>query len=154
MSLRKRLAAWKLIHWVFAGLGVLALVLVVAGGFLVWALAAALDPDKDLADFDTPAQARDFVSAHLPLPLPAGASVTELRYERFTDWHLTAKATLSSPEASRDYLERLRAARALNDEYCGQGEPAGAARFFLGDVFACGHVSAAGRTLSVLCYTR
>lgn len=154
MSLRKRLAAWKLIHWVFAGLGLVALLLVVAGAFLVWVLADALDTDKDLADFETAAEARAFVSAHLPLALPVDANVSELRYERFTDWHLTAKVRLASPEAAREYVERLRAARTLNDAYCGPSEPAGATRFFLPDVSACGHVSAAGGALDVLCYTR
>jgi hypothetical protein len=121
---------------------------------LVWVLASALDTDKDLADFKTPAESRAFVSAHLPLALPVDASVSELRYERFTDWHLTAKVRLASPEAAADYLERLRAARTLNDDYCGPADPAGAARFFLADVSACGHASALDRTLNVLCYTR
>jgi hypothetical protein len=154
MSLRSRLASFRTIHWVFTGLAMIAVLIVAAGAVLVWILADAFDTDKKLSDFESPAQGRAFVSAHLPLPLPADSDVIELSYERWTDWNLTAKVRLASPAATRDYLERVRSARKLNDDYCGAGEPSGAARFFLADVSACGTVSSAADTLSVRCYTR
>ncbi len=154
MSLRSRLAQWRAIHWIFAGLASIAVLLFALGVVFLWALADAFDSDRNLADFKSPGESRAFVSAHLPVALPADAKVTDLRYERFTDWHLTAKVRLASAEAVISYIEGARTARTLNDAYCGNEEPGAGARYFLSDVSACGTLEPAGDSLSVRCYTR
>lgn len=137
LALKQRFAQWRVIHWVFFGLGVLSLVLAVAGVLLVWVLVHAVAPSRKLSDFN-PAEARDFVSAHLPAPLPSSAQVEQLQYERFTDWHLTARVRFDSPTSALLYLERVRADRKLNDAFCNHADPSGGARYFLPQYTACG----------------
>jgi hypothetical protein len=155
LVLKHRLSHWKVIHWVFLGLGVVAVLLLLGVGALVGTAASALDTDRDLKDFENPQQAREFVSAHLPTPLPDTAVVEELRYERWQDWHLKARIRLGSAEAVAGCLDKVKLGRELNDAYCGDTEASGSVRFFLKKPFAC---CSAGRatadSLSVTCYTR
>jgi hypothetical protein len=130
---------------------------VAGAGLLLVALASSFgSPAKDLEDFASQAQARDFASAHLPTPLPSDTVVEALRYERFTDWRITARVRLTSPEAVARYVEELKQHRKLDDDYCGSGEPAGGASYFLPALFACGTVQpgSAAATLEIACNTR
>jgi hypothetical protein len=152
---KHRLSHWKVIHWVFLGLGVVALLLLLGVVALVGSVASALDTGRDLKDFENPQQAREFVSAHLPTPLPATAVVEELRYERWQDWQLKARVRFESAQAVAALSDQIRLARALNDAYCGDAEPVGSVRFFLAKSFACCSASvAAMASLDVACYTR
>lgn len=113
------------------------------------------DGPHQLSDFDSPAEARAFVSAHLPVPLPSDAVVEALHFERFTDWFLSARVRLSSREVAQGYLDQVRRARVLNDAYCSDVEPSLGARFYLRDVAACGSLDAAALpALEVRCNTR
>jgi hypothetical protein len=153
--LKQRKSSWGTIHWVFLGLAVVALLLLMGVALLALSAATALDSDRDLKDFDSPAQARDFVSAHLPAPLPSTAVVEELRYQRWTDWHLKARVRFISEEGVANYLGQARHERASNDAYCGGSEPSGGVSFFLKDVSACGSATASPpASLSVVCSTR
>ena len=143
----------KAIHWVLSALGV-------ACVGLVGIMTAAVDEllsgaDRKLEDFSSPGEARAFASAHLPVPLPAGAALDALRYARFTDWHFSARVRFSSAEAADRYLEQVRRDRQLNDAYCGDSEPSGGARYALADVSACGSIKRESpQVLSVTCFTR
>lgn len=155
--MRARLfSGWKTAHWVFLGLGVLAVLLLVGFAWLVVYLAVAFDTDRGLKDFESPQQSRDFVSAHLPTPLPATAVVTELLYERWTDWHLTARVRLEGAAAVDAFIGQARLSRTLNDAYCGVDEPGGRVRYFLPKSSACCAVGVAAEpgALDVSCYTR
>jgi hypothetical protein len=154
--LKERLSNWKAIHWVFLGLGVVAFLLLAGFVVLVGAAATALDTNRDLEDFESPQQAREFVSAHLPTPLPATAVVQELNYERWTDWHLKARVRFESAAALTSYMGQARLDRTLDDAYCGGTEPSGSVRYFLTPSFACGKASVAevSGTLDIVCHTR
>ena len=153
--LKQRLSSWKAIHWIFLGLAAVALLLLLGVALLALATATALDTDRELKDFASPAQARDFVSAHLPAPLPVTAVVDELRYQSWTDWHLQARVRFDSPEGVASYVEQARLQRTLNDAYCGSSEPSGGVRYFLDDVTACGSATVLSpASLKVVCHTR
>jgi hypothetical protein len=129
---------------------------IVGVGLVVVALATSFGSAKDLEDFASQAQARDFISAHLPTPLPSSAVVEALHYERFTDWRITARVRLPSASALDQYLEQTKRDRQLDDAYCGAAEPSGGARYFLAKSFACGtlqHGSSA-TSLEIACNTR
>ena len=140
--------------WI-AGAVVLVLVLA-AGAFIV--LLARLFSGTSLTrgDFPTPAEAADFVSDHLPAPLPPGATVHELRYERFTDWHLEAKVDLGSPAAIDDYLQRAREHHEQNVDHCGPSDSdPRALSYFLPKWHACGSITVTETGgLAVRCATR
>lgn len=113
------------------------------------------DANRELSDFDSPAEARAFVSAHLPVPLPNGAVVEDLHYERWLDWHLSARVRLPSREVTEGYVDQVKRDRALDDQYCGSDEPTPGARYFLRDVFGCGSINGVkSPLLEVRCYTR
>jgi hypothetical protein len=153
--LKQRLSNWKAIHWVFLGLAAVALLLLLGVALLALATATALDTDRELKDFASPAQARDFVSAHLPTPLPVTAVVEELRYQRWTDWHLQARVRFESPAGVASYVSQAKLQRASNDAYCGSSEPSGGVSFFLSDVTACGSATVVHpASLKVVCHTR
>lgn len=155
MALKPDVSRWRTIHWVFCGLAVLALLLLVGGGFLVWAAADMLDTDRDLKDFASPAQARDFVSAHLPTPLPNAAVVEQLHYDRWQEFRLTARVRLGSPAAIASYIGQARLERALNDAYCGTSEPSDDVHFFLPKSWGCGSVRpVATDSLEIACNSR
>jgi hypothetical protein len=152
---RPRPSTWTAIHWVFLGLAVVTAVLLLGAAVLLSSAATALDSDRELKDFESPAQARDFVSAHLPTPLPSTAVVEALRYQRWTDWHLQAEVRLKSAEGVASYLEQARQKRASNEAYCGGSGLSGGVSFFLSDVSACGSVTATSPvSLHVVCATR
>lgn len=154
---RGRFSSWKKVHWIMLGLSILALAAIAGGGLLLVALASSFgSPAKDLEDFASQAQARDFASAHLPTPLPSDTFVEALRYERFTDWRITARVRLTSPEAVARYVDQLEQDRKVDDDYCGSAEPAAGARYFLPALFACGTVQpgSAAATLEIACNTR
>jgi hypothetical protein len=118
-------------------------------------VARSLDTDRDLSDFASPAEARAFTSAHLPVPLPADAVIEQLHYERWTDWNFCARARLPSPDAVERYLEQAKSDRKLNDAYCYDEDPPHGARYFLADVSACGSIKLASpQVIEVHCYTR
>jgi hypothetical protein len=154
--LRGRFAGWKTIHWVLLGLTSIGLTVIAGAGLLLAVLASSLDSDRDLADFASQAEARDFASAHLPTALPGSAVVEALRYERFTDWRLTSRIRFDSSESVDRYVEQLERERKLDDAYCGDAEPSGGARYFLPALFACGTVGRGARagTLEMACNTR
>jgi hypothetical protein len=146
---------WKTIHWVLLGLAIVTCVL---GAALVWLLlsaASSLDTDRDLEDFATPAEARAFTTAHLPVSLPSDVAIESLHYERFTDWHFTARVRFPSLESANHYLDQTKRARTLNDSYCSDTEPTHGARYFLADVHACGSLhQSSPLILDVRCHTR
>ncbi len=143
----------RVIVWLAAGFGLLALAGVVA--IFVAAALAFSDTTRDLGDFSSLTEARAFLSAHLPAPLPADAVIETLHYESWTDWRLTAQARLPSAEAVDRYLEETKRLRMTNDDYCLSSEPAGGARYFLRDVSACGSVARTSRDVLVItCHTR
>jgi hypothetical protein len=147
------MARWKAIHWFFVVLGLLCVALVAA--VIVGAASMFSGSDRNLEDFASPSEARAFASAHLPVPLPADARLDALRYERFTDWHFSARVRFASAEATDRYLEQVRRDRQLNDAYCGDTEPSGGARYVLADVFACGSIRReSAQALHVTCFTR
>lgn len=149
---RRALSGWRTIHWIFVGLAAVACAL---GVLAVAQLVSAFDTDRDLADFASAGEARAFVSAHLPVPLPSTALVEALHYERWTDWHLTARVRLPSLAASHGYVEQVRRERALDDQYCSAKEPSPGVRYFLAAEFACGSIdSGAAPILEVHCNTR
>jgi hypothetical protein len=122
---------------------------------LVVAGAHGLGSGRDLADFASAADARSFVSEHLPAPLPGDAVVESLHYERWTDWFLETNVRLASAEATDRYLEQVRRDRKLNDAYCGGEEPADGVRYFLPAVMACGAVRRTSpQIIEVRCNTR
>ena len=147
------MARWKTIHWVLTALAVLCVGLV---GTVIAAGAHLLSgSDRNLEDFASPTEAGAFASTHLPAPLPADATLDALHYERFTDWHFSARVRFSSAEAADRYLEQVRRDRQLNDAYCGDDEPQGGARYALADVSACGSIRReSARELRVTCFTR
>jgi hypothetical protein len=146
-------ARWKAIHWVFVAFAVLCVCLV--GGVIAAADHLLTGSDRNLEDFASPNEARAFASAHLPAALPADATLDALRYERFTDWHFSARVRFSSAEAADRFLERVRRDRQLNDAYCGDSEPIGGARYALIDVSACGSIHReSAQALHVTCFTR
>jgi hypothetical protein len=138
------------------GLTILGLATIAGVGLFFLALASSLDTDKDLEDFASQAQARDFASAHLPTPLPSATVVEALHYERFTDWRLTARVRLTSPNAAAQYVDQLKQERKVDDNYCGSAEPGAGARYFLPALFACGTVKpgSPAATLEIACNTR
>lgn len=145
----------KAVHWILLGVALAALALVGAGVLLVILAASALDTTKTLQDFAGPGEARAFTSAHLPAPLPPDAAVESLRYERWTDWHFSARVRLSSAEAADRYLEQAKAQRRLDPQYCQDEEPSGGVRYFLSEVWACGAIRrAAPQVVDVSCFTR
>lgn len=154
---RGRFSSWKKAHWILLGLTILVLAAVAGAGLSLVALASSFgSPDKDLEDFASQAQARDFASAHLPTPLPSETVVEALHYERFTDWRITARVRLPSPEAVARYIDQLKQDRKVDDDYCGSGEPAAGAGYFLPAMFACGTVQPGSSvaTLEIACNTR
>jgi hypothetical protein len=115
----------------------------------------AFDTDRDLDDFANQEEARVFTSAHLPAPLPPGAVVESLLYQRWTDWIFRARVRLPSSEAAGRYLEEARRVRKLDDVYCSPHEPGNGARYFLSDVSACGSIELmSGQIIEVHCNTR
>jgi hypothetical protein len=126
-----------------------------AAALFVVAVARAFDTDRDLSDFATPAEARTFVSEHLPSSLPTDAVVEKLAYERWTDWNLDARVRLTSAASAERYLEQVKRDRKLDDAYCFGEEPPDGARYFLSGVFACGVVRRpAPAIIEVHCNTR
>jgi hypothetical protein len=154
LLLRRFFARWRAIHWL--ALAVVVLVCSCVGVVLVRLTAAfSGGPPHDLSDFGTAAEARAFVSAHLPMALPGDAVVEKLAYERWTDWHLAVRVRLPSAWAADRYLEQARAARKVNDGYCTDAEPPRGARYFLAEVSACGSIARMSpQILEVVCYTR
>ena len=149
-------SGWKAVHWVFLGLGLVALLLLAGGAWFVSTLWRLRSIPTTIEDVESPQQARDFVSAHLPTPLPATASISELHYERWMDWHLTARVRLDDAAAVDAFIGQTRLSRALNDAYCGGAEPGGSVRYFLTKSSACcsARVAATPGSLDVTCYTR
>jgi hypothetical protein len=142
----------KVILYVILGSGIVGACVFVA---LALAVARAFDTDRDLSDFADQGEARAFTSAHLPAPLPSGAVVESLLYQRWTDWIFEARVRLPSPEAAARYLEEAKRLRKLDDVYCSSDEPAGGARYFLPDVSACGFVElTSAQIIDVHCNTR
>lgn len=153
--LRRAFSRWRTIHWIFLGLVIAISIPGLAALVLLVHVAKGGDGSRELSDFDSPAEARAFVSAHLPVPLPNDAVVETLHFERFTDWFLSTRVRLSSREVAQGYLEQVKRARALNDEYCSDAEPSPGARYYLRDVAACGSIDAAAPpALEVRCNTR
>jgi hypothetical protein len=153
---RGRFSRWKAIHWVLLALSILGLAAVAGVGLVVALAASSLGSTKDLEDFASQAQARDFTSAHLPTPLPSSAVVEALHYERFTDWRITARVRLPSPQALNQYLEQAKQERKVDDAYCGAAEPSVGAGYFLPQLFACGSVQrgSSASILEIACNTR
>jgi hypothetical protein len=142
----------KVVVGAMAVVGLLAVMVTV--GWLAVAL-APLDTTRELSDFASATEARNFTSAYLPLPLPQGARIEALRYERWTDWRLTARARFGSAAALDDYLSDARRRRALDDQYCGVAEPPGGLRYVVSNLRACGSLERVSeRTLQVTCFTR
>ncbi len=147
-------------RWLFLLLGaggVLAFLSLAAGGLLVVAASQFASTTITRRSFATEAEAVSFVSDHLPAPLPSDAVVEELRYDRFTDWHLEARVDLGSAAAAAAYLARARAAGVQNPDYCGAGD--GNPRelgYFLAAWSACGTVAPGAEegVLEVTCFTR
>jgi hypothetical protein len=149
------LSHWKTIHWVLLGLGLVACGLGSALVLLLMSAASSLDMARDLEDFASPAEARAFTTAHLPVPLPSDVVVESLHYERFTDWHFTARVRFPSVEAAQLYLDKTGRDRTLNDPYCSDTEPTPGARYFLAPVYACGSLQQSSPlVLDVRCHTR
>lgn len=153
---RGHFSRWKTIHWVLLGLAVLGLATVAGLGLVVAPAASSLGSTKELKDFASQAQARDFTSAHLPTPLPSSALIEALRYERFTDWRITARVRLPSAAALDQYVEQTKQDRKTDDAYCGAGEPSLGVSYFLPKLFACGTVQrgASASILEMACNTR
>jgi len=133
--------------------------LVLACGGLLglgWLASGFAGESRKLQDFSSPQQARDFLTAHLPAPLPSDARIEELTYERFTDWSLSASVRFPSNQAALDYIERVKQERRLDDDYCGNAEPASGARYALPELKACGAVrsESSSRVLDFTCQTR
>lgn len=142
----------KVLLYVVLGLGLAASVAVVA---VLVVLVRAFDTDRDLTDFSDQAEARAFVSSHLPAPLPPDAVIESLKYARWTDWSLNARVRLPSRQAVERYIEEARRLRKLDDDYCYHAEPDHGARYFLAEVSACGSVERTSpETLDVRCNTR
>ena len=141
----------KALPWLLLALGG---VLLSLGALVVISRWCTLGTSRDLSDFDSPAQARAFTSAHLPTPLPNDAVIETLHYERWTDWDLNVTARLPSADALDRYLAAVKRERTLNDQYCSAEEPAHGARYFLKDVTACGSVEQTSpRAITISCST-
>jgi len=145
---------YRLTGWVVAAVAVFTLGL---GAAVVGAVAFS-NAGTSLArkDFTTDASAAAFVAAHLPAPLAGSVVVRKLTYERFTDWHLDALLDLDDANSANAYLERARAARQQNVEYCGGADDSGTVSYFLPKFFACGSIQRGSRAseLRIECYTR
>jgi hypothetical protein len=143
--------------WVLLTLGSLVAAL---AALAVWGAAEFSDTTRTLHDFTTPASARQFVSAHLPTELPVDARVIRLRYDRFTDWRLSATVDLGSEAAATAFLSQVRSAAHTGEAYCGAApNPSshdGTVAYFLKKTSACGGVRPTDRAgeLHVLCATR
>lgn len=146
----------KPLHWFFIVGGVVATASFVTVGAVLLGGVGALDTSRSLKDFESNEAARHFVSEHLPVALPNDAVVSELAYERWTDWRLSATVKLDSGQAAEEFVARVLQDRKTDDPYCGEAEPERGARYFLSASFACGTVSrgAAHDTLEILCHTR
>ncbi len=143
----RRALPWLLFGGAALGLGALALLAALASLFT--------DTSLDRSDFASDAQAAEFVSEHLPAPLPASVRVEKLSYDRWTDWRLSASVELPSVQATEAYLKRARAARATNDEYCLTSGNAQVLQYFLAKWYACGSIQRQSpRTLLIGCNTR
>lgn len=55
-------AGWKTVNWILLGLAIIGLTVIAGAGLLLVVLASSLNSDKDLADFESQAEARDFAS--------------------------------------------------------------------------------------------
>ena len=145
----------RAVLWVVGSLFVL---LVLAGvGFVVLVATLFSGTSVTKRDFADATEAAAFVSAHLPAPLPPGAEVQELTYDRFTDWHLLATVSLGSSEAVEAYLRTAREQRQENVEYCGPWDfPAQGVSYFLAVYQACGSIvpGPSEGSLTVRCLTR
>jgi hypothetical protein len=149
MSRRSRA---KVLLYVALGAGLVTSAAIVA---VLVAVVRAFDTDRDLTDFADQAQARAFVSSHLPTPLPPDAVIEGLDYERWTDWSLKARVRLPSRQAVERYVEEAKRLRKLDDDYCHHVEPDHGARYFLAEVSACGTLeSTSSEVLEVRCNTR
>jgi hypothetical protein len=146
------------IWWVFGALGLLGVLLI--GGLVaiaVWVLATGLGTNLDRSDFRTEHEALDFVSSHLPAPLPAGASVTQLDYSRFTDWHLAATVEFASPAAAEAYLAAAAKRRDPGLPHCTDGASRELVFYSLAKWHACGRVQVhahAPRQAEIECATQ
>lgn len=139
------------------GAAAVAFVLVfAAGGFIVLVVSLFSGTALTRDDFPTAAEASNFVSDHLPVPLPANATIQELKYERFTDWHLEAAVDLGSEAATDAYLLRALEQREEDVDYCGPSASGPrAVNYFLSKWHACGSVTATEQGgLAVRCFTR
>src|SRR4051812_44546972 len=151
---RRAFSRWTATHWVRVGLAFAVCIAIAVCALLAIGVASIFDTTQTLKDFASPAEARAFTSAHLPVSLPEDATVESLTYERWTDWHFSARVRLPSSEAVDRYLDQARAAGEPNAEYCND-EPSSDARYFLKDVSACGSVHRESlQVLEVVCYTR
>jgi hypothetical protein len=142
--------------WLALGvLGVLAL-----GGtvlLVVAVLGAGLGTDLDRSDFRTEREALDFISDHLPAPLPAGTSVIKLDYSRFTDWHLGAAVEFASPAAAEAYLAAAASRRDPKLAQCDDGASPKRVAYSLAKWHACGRAEVSAhqpRTVEIECATQ
>jgi hypothetical protein len=142
--------------WIVALSSVALGTLVLAGGILLASAAVtSLGTTRTLRDFDTPAEARAFTSAHLPTALPADATVQDLLYERWTDWHFRAVVRLASTEQADRFLEEVAENSSVNPSYCGEATGGPELPYFLASVSACGSVRRlSAHVLEVECSTR
>jgi hypothetical protein len=110
----------------------------------------------DRGDFESEAEALEFVSDHLPAALPPDSTVSVLTYDRFTDWMLRASVSFPDREALNTYLEKLRSAAESNPDYCGDPTPPAAGGYFLKKWWACGTVTRGPQPnlLVIQCNTR
>jgi hypothetical protein len=130
MHAKKRI--W--LRWLLGGIALVTAAL----AYFVWLVFDTFDGGMTLDDFDSNAEALAFVSDHLTEPLPQGATVTALRYDRFTDWHLEATVKVSSPHA---YVGAVRGNRGPSSSgYCNESESATSVSYFLAKWHACGTV--------------
>jgi hypothetical protein len=146
------------IWFAFGVLGVLG-VLALGGLVLVavWVLGTDLGTSLDRSDFRTEREALEFVSDHLPAPLPAGTRVTRLDYSRFTDWHLGATVEFASPAAAAAYLAAAAGRRDPKLAPCDDGASKERVAYSLSKWNACGRVEVSTlrpRTAEIDCATQ
>jgi hypothetical protein len=142
--------------WISLGaLGVLAL-----GGVLllvVYVASTGLGTSITRSHFRTEREAVDFVSDHLPVPLPPGATVSKLDYSRFTDWHLQATVELATPAAAEAYVASATTLREPKLAQCDDGASSSEVAYSLAKWHACGRMETsvpASRTLRIECGTQ
>lgn len=143
---------------VWVSFGVLGALALGAGALIVGALASVgFGTGMDRSDFRTEREAVDFVSDHLPAPLPAGATVAKLEYSRFTDWHLRATVDLLTPAAAEAYVATAASRRDPKLPQCDDGASPSHVAYSLAKWHACGRVeisASKSRAVEIECSTQ